>query len=304
MKTPTISVIVPVYNVEKYLPRCIDSILNQTFSDFEILLIDDGSSDNSGNICNEYAKRDSRIKVFHKKNGGVSSARNLGLDNAKGKWTIFVDSDDWIEPDFFILDKYENSDIIQKSYKLITEDGSCKHRYVKDRTINNRNDLFNFFVQKRNNALWDKFISTDLIKHKRFNENIKIGEDFLFFLSLIGDVKTYSFCSTGCYNYIIRRNSAMQTINQKPHERLKILYENLYQVSRITSDQKLYNLGKCIIYETYINSIWSYRKIMGKQERFALNELFKKLKIKELIYTSRKTIIYLLIKKIIFLLHL
>ena len=95
--TPKISVIVPVYNTEKYLHRCIDSILSQTFTDFELLLIDDGSKDSSGVICDEYAAKDSRVRVFHKENGGVSSARNLGLDNAKGDRITFVDADDWVE---------------------------------------------------------------------------------------------------------------------------------------------------------------------------------------------------------------
>ena len=99
-QTPIISVIVPVYNVEQYLPRCIDSILAQTFTDFELLLIDDGSKDKSGAICDAYARKDPRIRVFHKPNGGVSSARNMGLDNAKGEWIAFVDSDDWVNEDF------------------------------------------------------------------------------------------------------------------------------------------------------------------------------------------------------------
>ena len=91
-----ISIIVPVYNAEEYLHRCIDSILAQTFTDFELLLINDGSKDNSGVICDEYAALDNRVRVFHKENGGVSSARNMGLDNAKGEWITFVDSDDWL----------------------------------------------------------------------------------------------------------------------------------------------------------------------------------------------------------------
>ena len=93
---PKISVIVPVYNVEKYLCSCIDSILAQTFTDFELLLIDDGSRDKSGEICDEYANKDCRVKVFHKENGGVSSARNLGIDESKGEYLFFVDSDDII----------------------------------------------------------------------------------------------------------------------------------------------------------------------------------------------------------------
>ena len=93
-----ISVIVPVYNSEKYLHRCIDGILAQNYTDFDLLLIDDGSTDNSGNICDEYEIRDGRIRVFHQENGGVSSARNLGLDNARGKYVMFVDSDDYMLP--------------------------------------------------------------------------------------------------------------------------------------------------------------------------------------------------------------
>lgn len=96
MHCPKISVIVPVYNVEKYLHRCIDSILSQTFTDFELLLINDGSKDESGKICDEYAGKDVRVRVFHKKNGGVSSARNMGLDNAKGEWVTFCDADDYV----------------------------------------------------------------------------------------------------------------------------------------------------------------------------------------------------------------
>lgn len=96
-KEPIISVIVPVYKAEKYLHKCVDSLLEQTFTDFEILLVDDGSPDKSGEICDEYAEKDSRIRVFHKENGGVSSARNLALDNAKGEFVMFLDSDDWLD---------------------------------------------------------------------------------------------------------------------------------------------------------------------------------------------------------------
>lgn len=109
---PTISVIVPVYNAEKYLHRCVDSILSQTFTDFEVLLINDGSTDTSGVICDEYAQKDARVRVFHKENGGVSSARNVGIKNMRGLYSIHVDSDDWVEPsylkDLYSCAKVEN----------------------------------------------------------------------------------------------------------------------------------------------------------------------------------------------------
>ena len=104
---PLFSVIVPVYKVENVLPRCIESILNQTVTDFELILIDDGSPDRSGEICDAYAAKDSRIRVIHQKNGGVSKARNAGLDIAQGEYIVFVDSDDWVDADAYmqILDK-------------------------------------------------------------------------------------------------------------------------------------------------------------------------------------------------------
>ena len=95
-----VSVIVPVYKAEKWLHRCVDSILAQTMTDFELLLIDDGSPDKSGEICDEYAAKDNHIRVFHKENGGGSSVRNLGLDNAQGEWISFIDADDWVEKDY------------------------------------------------------------------------------------------------------------------------------------------------------------------------------------------------------------
>ena len=100
MEIPQISIVVPVYNVEKYLERCIDSILAQTFTDFELLLINDGSKDSSGLICDKYAEKDSRIRVFHKENEGVSRARNLGISNARGRWLCFIDSDDWVDKEY------------------------------------------------------------------------------------------------------------------------------------------------------------------------------------------------------------
>lgn len=104
-----VSVIVPVYKAENCLRRCVDSILDQTFTDFELVLVDDGSPDQSGQICDEYIQHDARVKAIHKVNGGVSTARNAGLDIASGKWVVFVDSDDWCEPnylsDFFAFRK-------------------------------------------------------------------------------------------------------------------------------------------------------------------------------------------------------
>ena len=119
---PAISVIVPVYNTEKYLDECIQSILNQSFTNFELLLIDDGSTDRSGAICDQYAAKDERVRVFHKENGGVSSARNVGLDEAKGEWIAFVDSDDYLLSNALdLITDLENEDFVICSYQRFIE---------------------------------------------------------------------------------------------------------------------------------------------------------------------------------------
>lgn len=132
---PQISVIVPVYNVEKYLHACLDSILAQTFTDFELILVDDGSKDSSGKICDEYAKKDSRIRVLHKKNGGAADARNCGIDHAMGEWIMFFDSDDCFESHIvqklYETAQAENADMAVCSIDLFNDD-CFEEKYIPD----------------------------------------------------------------------------------------------------------------------------------------------------------------------------
>ena len=131
-----ISIIVPVYNVDQYLENCIESILNQTFKDYELILIDDGSTDKSGEICDKYEKKDNRIKVIHKYNGGLSSARNAGLDLACGKYIGFVDSDDSIHPEMYEilydLQQIYNADISVCSFKKVYENIDVKNKDIEN----------------------------------------------------------------------------------------------------------------------------------------------------------------------------
>ena len=144
---PKISIIVPVYNVEQYLPRCIDSILNQSFADFELLLIDDGSKDKSGTICDEYAAKDSRIRLFHKENGGVSSARNVGLDNARGEWLAFIDGDDEITEGYFdIRQEHEGVDVIIKPYCTVNTEGHAACHNNKLSILTGKDKIFRYYV--------------------------------------------------------------------------------------------------------------------------------------------------------------
>ncbi len=155
MENELISVIVPIYNMEKYLNKCVDSILNQTYSNIEILLIDDGSTDLSVKICDEYMKTDSRIKVFHKKNGGLSDAKNFGIKKASGKYVAFVDSDDWIENNMYENMYYKlkdtKSNIVVCGRYIEYENGEKKEWYNKNEIIMNKeqsliylNSFYNF----------------------------------------------------------------------------------------------------------------------------------------------------------------
>jgi glycosyltransferase involved in cell wall biosynthesis len=187
---PLISVIVPIYRVEKYLHRCIDSILAQTFTDFELLLIDDGSPDNCGKICDEYANKDKRIKVFHKENGGVCSARNLGLDKACGEWVMFIDSDDWINSNlFFECSKYiSNNDIIRFSAYFVTDSCDINKNAVIINECDTRDDYLKLVISKQKIiALWACIYKRNIFieNNIRFDESLKIGEDWLVLVQAI-----------------------------------------------------------------------------------------------------------------------
>lgn len=186
---PKISVIIPVYNAEKYLSRCIDSILNQSFTDFELLLVNDGSDDHSGEICDDYAKKYSRVKVFHKENGGVSSARNLGLINACGEWITFVDADDYLIVDGlqrYINEINENVDLIIYGYNICNESGYLKF----STTVYPKNDLIQkddgvkimFKNSYYNGYLFNKLFRRSIIEDNKifFNEDVYYNEDRLF----------------------------------------------------------------------------------------------------------------------------
>lgn len=209
---PKISIIIPVYNVERYIRECLDSIICQTFSDFEVLLIDDGSPDKSGDICDEYAAKDPRFRVFHKPNGGVSSARNLGLENAQGEWVLFVDADDVIY-----------NDCLEKCYNIATEDNLDLLQFKFDREINKREPQNNItsevlssadFLNIRHNVCAAcSFIKTSIIRDNsiRFNTNIKLAEDQLFILHAIKNSNRIKITNDVLYYYRPNEQSATNT---------------------------------------------------------------------------------------------
>lgn len=213
---PKISVIVPVYKAEQYICRCVDSILAQTFTDFELLLIDDGSPDNSGAICDEYAAKDSRIKVFHKENGGVSSARNLGLDNATGEWVYLADADDFLEIELFKeCSKYFKCHEIIRFCSFSVNTFGKKKGIMKDRIHCDK--IIDF--QKNTVArtliipVWCAIIKSDLVNKNniRFNSEIRNGEDWLFFFDCVMVAKSAIQLQYIGYNYTVGDSNACST---------------------------------------------------------------------------------------------
>ena len=202
MNNPIISVIVPVYKVEDYLHRCVDSILAQSFTDFELLFIDDGSPDNCGQICDEYAAKDSRVRVFHKENGGVSSARNLGLDNARGEWIAFIDSDDYVAVDYlselFAYTELENVDFIITLNTI--------SNYTKDRNVVLKHDnleLFSKYKFQDYGQPWGKLYSNKILKKMglRFNPNVHLMEDLMFALLYLYEIRNVVLIVSDKYIY-------------------------------------------------------------------------------------------------------
>lgn len=219
-----ISVIVPIYKVEKYLNKCIDSILNQRFTDFELILVDDGSPDNCGKICDEYASKDSRIRVIHKKNGGLSDARNAGLNYATGQYIIFVDSDDFVNADLFekAYNKIKSGyDIVSYGYNVIGVDGNISavnHSEAgKEFEFENTVDTLNFILKIFLNygvgwEAWSRIYRRDIIEkyNIRFENNSKIfAEDMYFNLCYLAHVKKMYAMRENFYNYLLRDDSIM-----------------------------------------------------------------------------------------------
>lgn len=187
-----LSIIVPVFNIERYLEDCLESILNQTFSDFELILVDDGSKDKSGLICDNYALKDNRIIVFHNSNNGVSFSRNFGIENAKGEWITFIDSDDWVDQDYIsnMFSGGSNFDLYCTGHQMQAENGKWII-YTPKKSIYIKDDLISFYNDHLSSGIirgpWCKLLKrSTIIDHNiRFDLRLSFGEDTIFTLDYL-----------------------------------------------------------------------------------------------------------------------
>ena len=182
---PLVSVIVPVYNVEPYLHRCIDSLVHQTLKDIEIILIDDGSTDGCGRICDEYAAADTRIRVVHQENAGLSEARNAGIDRAKADYLMFVDSDDWAEPKFcelpLMLAKEQRADLVMFQFRHFQNGKEKKRRCNSiNEGIKTQAEALNLMIQSIvGMSAWNKLYHKDLFQRNRYPKDKNYEDIFL-----------------------------------------------------------------------------------------------------------------------------
>lgn len=271
-----VTIIVPVYNVEKYLNKCIDSILSQTFNNFELILIDDGSTDSSGNICDEYLNKDKRVKVIHKENGGVSSARNAGLDIAKGKYISFVDSDDYIS-DYYIEKLYNNIKDNNADISICGCNG-----FLKEKENNLNNIIYDIDILESKDALLKLYnVNTRFIYvtvylkmyKKSLFDNIrfplgKINEDSFIIYKLYLKSNKIIYNNSKLYFYRNRQGSIMrQKFTKRNFDDLEALEEQIDYFRR----KEYYDLEKASIKYYCYHLKGFYRKF--KEDKSNIKEI-------------------------------
>lgn len=279
-----ISVIVPIYKVEDYLHRCVDSIINQTYTNLEIILVDDGSPDNCPMICDEYAEKDSRIRVIHKKNGGLSDARNAGLDIATGEYIMFIDSDDFVDIDIMksmmqnMIDN--NVDMVVCNINYVYDDRQVVKYSQADRILDRYEAMEEYLKDGVVQAVaWNKLYKKSLINEMRYKVG-KTNEDEFFTYKVVDRSDSIYYNSKPFYNYIQRDTSIMGKYSLKRLDGVEASYERLNFIKE--HYPSLYINEK----KTFLNlCIYSYQMILkdsnidkDKQGRKILCNYRKKIK--------------------------
>ena len=263
---PMVSIIVPIYNAENYLRRCVDSILNQEYTDFELLLVNDGSTDASGDICEEYGDRDPRVIVIQKENTGVSDSRNRALDRARGKYLQFLDSDDWITPDATRLfvraaEEYGCDMVISDFYRVVGERLSPKGD-IEEEGVLTREEFAAHMMENPADfyygVLWNKLYRRDIVEEHnlRMDTDINWCEDFMFNLEYIRYAKVFYALHAPIYYYVKRKGSlASQGINISKTVKMKLnvfeYYNNFY---KHVLEEEDYEKNRLQVYRFFIDA--------------------------------------------------
>lgn len=225
METDKLSVIIPVYNAEEYISTCLNSILLQSYSNFEAICVDDGSKDKSGEICEKYAKQDSRIMVFHIENRGVSNARNFGITKITGEWFSFIDADDWVEPCFLEILYHNairnNCDISACGFQrnaeyIINQSDRYSIRQARTVLLNSSSECIHNFICSKDSMqgmVWNKLYKTSVFKDIHFDISIKVNEDCIYIYNIMQKCRKACFSTLKLYHWLTRMDSACHTKN-------------------------------------------------------------------------------------------
>lgn len=270
-----ISVIVPIYNVEIYIRKCIDSILNQTYKNIEVILIEDGSPDKCGMICDEYAEKDNRIVVIHKKNEGVSASRNTGLNIATGQYIAFVDADDYIHPKMYEV-------LMSISSLNNTQISACNISFVDNNTDTNYKETMQIpsssllssddFFKKMLNCkemirigIWNKIFRSDIIGNIRFHTDLKMAEDIVFLIQVLFKTDQISYIPASYYYYTEQRDGAATQCSYGLLEKQRFL--GFQRIIKYISENRPNLLNNIIVYKCINADLIAISKMIISKEK-------------------------------------
>lgn len=262
-----ISVIIPVFNVEKYLAECLNSVLSQTYKNLEVLLVDDGSSDGSGRICDEWARKDDRVVVIHKPNGGVASARNEGLKRARGAYIGFVDSDDWIELEMYAIlaNGLERADMAACSYIDYPVGMSCPIKMGESELYTDSFEQAVIQVYTRKGyfrSMCNKLFRREIVwrggRPLLLDERIAVGEDELWLIDVMKRCESYAFIPEAGYHYRPRSGSITR-LEQVTEKRMSILSAKLKTIEKLSGNEMAVRCAQSVMYnDCFILKVQSY----------------------------------------------
>lgn len=257
-----VSVVVPVYNVERYVEKCVDSILNQTETDFELLLVDDGSIDSSGKLCDQYAEKDSRVRVIHQPNAGLGGARNTGIEAAAGEWLLFVDSDDWIEPltlsSSLKAAAKTGAELVMFAFRSVDEQGSSvqifREEMPKETPVDPRQQKDVLLTAP---CAWNKLYRRSLFETTGVRYPPRVWyEDIRTTLKLMLAADSVAFIDDVLYNYLLREGSITKNVNADRNVEIVEAFEDILSYFRETGQFETYRQELCYLtlYHVYLTA--------------------------------------------------
>lgn len=313
MNKPLVSILIPVYNTEEYLPKCLDSIVNQTYSNLQVVIIDDGSKDASLSIAQKYAKQYPCIEVYHQENQGVASTRNNLLDKVKGDYVLFVDSDDWCELDMvdFLINKAiaNNADIVTCS--MVKNDEPFVSDIFLEEIWDQEKVVLEFLRHKIfNGSLWNKLIKTSLLHNLRFHCGIFYGEDALFVWTLLQNIDKLLYTNKVLYHYRMNTNSISHALYDYRKMSSHIVWEKISSETKMIWPQ-YYKVAKANfvisdMWQLYFAALSNYKKdknikLFQKNLRYNLPIIYVSglINIKKIIFATIAAFSYSLCKKLV-----